>query len=94
MKTTFPTLALVAALAAAAFGSSASAAPASDIRISTDPAKIAAIERHARDLQARESAAPLKTAAPMDAAKPAKAAKRVHKTPKAHKTHARKPAKA
>lgn len=95
MKSRFGTLAAVAAFAASVFASSAMAAAASDVRVSTDPAKIAAIERHAKDLQARESAAPgMKTAAPMDAAKPAKAAKRVHKTHKAHKHHARKPAKA
>ena len=94
MKSTFRTLIVVAALAAGALSTSAGAAPASDIRVSTDPAKIAAIERHAKELQARESAAPAKTAAPTDAAKPAKAAKRAHKTHKVHKTHARKPAKA
>ena len=51
MKTLLTTLA--AALAAGA----AFAAPSSDIRVSTDPAKIAAVEQHAKQLQARDQAA-------------------------------------
>lgn len=50
-------------------------AAANDIRVSTDPAKIAAVEQHAKELQAREHNAPAhktaKKTAPKHGKKPA-----------------------
>lgn len=72
MKTAFALLGL-GLLAAGAL------AAGSDIRVSTDPAKIAAVEQHARQLQARAHTAPAhrtakKTAAPHHKKRTARAA--------------------
>ena len=65
---------ILTALAATLIAGSAMAA-ASDIRVSTDPTKIAAIEKHAKELQARDQAAhPAKAAAPAGSAKSGKTA--------------------
>lgn len=90
---------LLAILATALVAGSALAAPASDIRISTDPARIAAIEKHAKELQARDQAAAKAPVAPAPIAKAgstprvkatAAGGKGVGKAHRKHKRHARK----
>ena len=48
---------LILAATAATLITGTAVAAGSDLRVSTDPAKIAAIEQHARELQARDRAA-------------------------------------
>lgn len=93
---------LLAVLATTLVAGSAFAAPASDIRISTDPAKIAAIEKHAKELQARDQAAARTLVAPAPVAKAshpprvkasAAGGKGASKAHRKHKRYAKKVAK-
>ena len=66
---------ILIAVAATLVAGAALAAPASDIRTSTDPAKIAAIEKHAKELQTQQGHHASKAAAPEGGSKSAKHSK-------------------
>jgi hypothetical protein len=72
----------LAALLAASFGLASAATDTGGVRMSTDPARAAAVEQHARDLQTRDASS-MKARSKMGASKQQKHSK----NKKHHKQH-------